>query len=103
VAQAAGCAARAASAAPSNHGIGHCVRSKVHEKDTDEAQEQENDDRDADERKAPSPSTSPGKHHGDGSGSVGTPGQDRQEGGNDDMGRADHGDHGHNPSPSPHH
>ena len=98
---------RAASAAPSNHGIGHCVRSKVHEKDTDEALEQENDDRDADERKAPGPSTSPGKHHdderGDGSGSVGTPGQDRQEGGNDDMGRADHGDHGHNPSPSPHH
>lgn len=89
-------------AARSNHGIGHCVRSKVHEKDTDEAQEQENDDRDADERMAPSPSPSPGKHpddeRDDRSGSVGTPGQDRQEGGAGDAGRANHsnaGDHGH--------
>ena len=86
-----------------NHGIGHCVRSKVHEKDTDEAQEQEqeNDDRDADERMAPSPSPSPGKHpdeRDDRSGSVGTPGQDRQEGRAGDGGQANHsnaGDHGH--------
>jgi hypothetical protein len=100
----------AANAARNNHGIGHCVRSKVHEKDTDEAQERENDDRDADERKAPSPSPSPGKHHdderGDGSGSVGAAGHDRPERGNGDEGQANHGnagDHGNHPSPSPHH
>jgi len=89
----------AAHAARGNHGIGHCVRSKVHEKDTDEAQERENDDRDADERKAPSPSPSPGKHHdderGDRSGSVGAPGHDGPERGT--------GDEGHHRAPSAHH
>ncbi len=86
-----------ASAARNNHGIGQCVSSKVNHNQNGEAHQQANGVKDADERKAASPSTSPGTHQdhgqGNGSGSVGAPGQ----------GGAGHGpgDHGHSPSPHP--
>jgi hypothetical protein len=96
-----------ASATRNNHGIGHCVSSQVNHNRNGERHQQANGVTDADERKTASPSTSPGTHQdhgqGNGSGSVGAPGQGGS--GNGTSGQSDHGkpgDNGHKPSPSPH-